>query len=178
MRRSGGLAHLARVALSAASLGLAVTLLTFHGWLLWLRLTGGQILDPEVALRWGAAVLLLSGLLILRRLGVPLFWGRKALVFWALVILLHWSAAGPLPETASPSSPAGGPPLLFVLPAPTGALLLTLAVLWAVLRHRRWNRIPRPLAIWPVTIAAARGALAAGFWLSLSARPPPVAFLP
>lgn len=64
----------------------------FHGWLLWQRITDLTLLEPLVALSWGLAALVLVGFVRLRRAGVPLFRGRRALAMWLLVLLLHAGA--------------------------------------------------------------------------------------
>lgn len=91
---------LGRIAKVASLTGIAL-LVAFHGWLFAGRLAEGELLEPAVALRWLASLLLVAALLGLRRAGVPLLRGRKALVFWLLVVLLHWSAT-PMAERGSP----------------------------------------------------------------------------
>ncbi len=76
---------LVRALLRLAAAGLVV----FHGFLLWDRIASLTLLDPVIALRWGAAAALVLGLVRLQRAGVPLLSGRKALVVWSLVALLH-----------------------------------------------------------------------------------------
>ena len=79
-------------------LALAVLIAGFHAGLLGRRLAQAEM-DSAVLLRWGAAFLLVAAALWLRRRGVSLLWGRQALVFWVLVLLLHAGAAA---STASP----------------------------------------------------------------------------
>lgn len=107
--------------------GIAV-LVVLHAALLWDRVVQGRLSDPDVALRWLGGAALTLALLGLRRLGVPLLWGRQALVFWLLVLLLHVGVA--VPE--DPGLPATPMRLLFVLPAsvaPVSLLLLLLVAL-------------------------------------------------
>jgi hypothetical protein len=68
-------------------------LIVFHAVLLLWHALDGRLLEPATSLRWIVAVLLFGGFLALRRLGAPLFWGRKAVVLWLLVALLHGQAA-------------------------------------------------------------------------------------
>src|SRR5512142_695866 len=74
---------------SALGLVAVVSLVLLHVSILWARVTQGRLAEPVIALRWGAAFVLLFALVALRRRGVPLLWGRRALVFWLLVLVLH-----------------------------------------------------------------------------------------
>jgi hypothetical protein len=118
-----------------SSLGLtAVALLVvLHASILWDRVAQGRLSDPGVALRWLAAAALTVALLVLRRRGVSLFWGRRALVFWLLVLLLHAGASVP-PDPGERLAPEQ---LLFVVPAAVAPawLLLVFLVLWWLLGH-------------------------------------------
>ncbi|HZA35459.1 MAG TPA: hypothetical protein VE505_11055, partial [Vicinamibacterales bacterium] len=82
----------ARLALSASVAVSVLALVVFHLVLFWNQIGDGRLLDPAVAVRWGLSALLLAVLAGLRRAGVPVFWGRRALVMWVLVALLHWTA--------------------------------------------------------------------------------------
>jgi hypothetical protein len=120
--------RMARRLAAVAAAGLTV----FHARLLWDRLTAGEMLEPLVALRWTAAILLVVALVALRRAGVPLLHGRRALAVWVLVALLHWSAGPPLQDGSA--APEGSSAILLVLPAGAVALAglgLTLAILAA-----------------------------------------------
>src|SRR5215212_928652 len=106
-----------------------MALVAFHAALLWNQIGDGRLLDPAVATRWSVGVLLLGALAGLRRAGDPMLWGRRALVVWVLVALLHW--------TASPASEAAGltqsstqhSQVLVDLPAgPASALLLVVTL--------------------------------------------------
>lgn len=160
LRWVGGMGRIARM----ATLGGVAFLIAFHGWLFAGRLLDGELLEPAVALRWMASVFLVAALLGLRRAGVPLVRGRRALVFWVSVLLLHWSAT-PMAERSLATGE-----LLIAAPGAvalaTGAVLL----LGAARRRRRAHRPPRlagPAAV-PPHVPAAR-------WLplALAARPPP-----
>jgi hypothetical protein len=168
--RSGVLGLPGRPVLSLAAAALVLSLSALHGWLLWLRISQGRLLEWGVAIRWGVGALLLLALLALRRRGVPLFWGRKALALWVLVLLIHWTAPaasggvreeGPVP-----------PPILFVLPASAWSLALAAGLLWAGSRERRARVVlagGAPLR----RLEAGEGPRAAGFAVPLFARPPP-----
>jgi hypothetical protein len=167
--RSGGFGLQGRTVFSYAAAALVLPLFALHGWLLWLRISQGRLLEWGVALRWGAGALLLLTLLALRRRGVPLFWGRKALALWILVLLIHWTA---------PASSAGAraegpvpPPILFVLPAAAGTLALAAGLLWARVGERRAMFVA--LGSRARLLEARGGPLAAGFTVPLFARPPP-----
>jgi len=79
---------------SLPALAAASALGLFHAGVLWRRLSEGALLRPAVGLRWVLALLLVAGLLRLRRHRKSGLGGRKALVLWSLVFLLHWNAAG------------------------------------------------------------------------------------
>ena len=82
-------------------MGLVAGLTLFHSQLLWQRITSLTLFEPMVALRWGAAALLIAGFVYLQRAGVSVVWGHKALVLWLLVLLCHagvvWPAGGHQP---------------------------------------------------------------------------------
>ena len=104
-RSRSRLARGARLALSATVAVSALALIVFHAALLWNQIGDGRVLDPVVAVRWGVGAVLLGALAALRRAGVPLLWGRRALVVWVLVAVMHVTAApatdrGALTDTA------------------------------------------------------------------------------
>ncbi len=124
-------------------------LVAFHVRLLWLRLAEGSLSSPAIAARWAAASVLFVALLLLRRAGIPLFWGRKALVFGVLVLALHaTSGAAVLPVAATTALCT----LLLVarlaMPAPAGIARQGRALVRraAARRRRAWLclQVPRP----------------------------------
>jgi hypothetical protein len=146
-------------------------LVAHHAWLLGARILDGQIVDPLVALRWTAAALLATAFLGLRRLGLPLVRGRKAIVLWLLVVLLHAHAAW-VPATTG--APAAGRETVATAAAPVVAgsvLALGLFLLTLLLRE---TRPAVALARGPLSGEAPPRLAASGFLLRLSARPPPV----
>jgi hypothetical protein len=81
----------------------------FHLWLFARQAWTGELGSPDTILKWIAAAALVAALVALRRAGVPLARGRKAVAIWTLVALLHAPAVGErlstfdtpgLPETA------------------------------------------------------------------------------
>jgi hypothetical protein len=162
-RRAGGLAG--RVAL--------LLLAAFHAWLFWSHLVSGRLLEPAVGARWVTGVLLTAGFLGLKRYGLPTFRGRKAIVLWLLVALLHAHAAWAPGEAMAGPQRTDGTIAVFVLQAISATALLGagLALLAVALRQK-----PRPVRApaWP----SRRGALAAtpadGWLLVLAPRPPPL----
>lgn len=74
-------------------LGLSALLGGFHLWLLGHQAWSGQLAEPDVVLRWIAALALGGGLVALTRRGASLF-GRQAVAIWVLAALLHGPALG------------------------------------------------------------------------------------
>ncbi|HXB54698.1 MAG TPA: hypothetical protein VN461_07940 [Vicinamibacteria bacterium] len=167
---SGGFGLQGRPLFSLAAAALVLPLSALHGWLLWLRISQGRLLEWGVAFRWGVGALLLLTLLALRRRGVPLFWGRKALALWTLVLLIHQTAPASAPG-ARMEGPVP-PPLLFVLPASAGPLALAAGLLWARWAERR-ARLFTPQGSPFTLLEAGVGPLAPRFLVPLFARPPP-----
>jgi hypothetical protein len=142
--------RLAVVAVAGAAL------VGFHLGLLWLRLAEGTLWSPAVAARWAAAFVLCVTLVVLRRAGIPLLWGRKALVFWLLVLVLHATSGAPAPDADLLTLPVAATTalctLLLVLrlplPSPSGPSLPGRSLVRSVARRRRraWLRldVPRP----------------------------------
>jgi len=164
--RGWGFALSALVAASVA--GLAV----LHVWLLWRRIAEQEIFEPLIAVRWLAALALLGGFAWLRRQGVPLLYGRRALVLWLLVALLHLGVSVTGVESSVMSlDTAVAAERWLALPIVSIALALLAGALLALLhpvapataspppRRRRENRAPAPAS--------------AGFEFQLSPRPPP-----
>jgi hypothetical protein len=145
-------------------------LVGFHTWLLWTHSVTGKIFEPDVIARWAVAGLVVAAFLALRRLGLPLFWGRRAVVLWLLVILIHCHAlwAG---ETAT--IPLAVPQAAVeLLPAALQAAALALALFAAWLALRASASRPRPrVCDVPCRFA---GLPAAVPHLQFSPRPPPV----
>jgi hypothetical protein len=154
--------------------GLAAYLVYFHALLLWDRIATLKILETSVALRWGGALVLLFALFRLRRGGAALFLGRKAVVFWLLVLLLHSSASMPAARGFDPRLDERlGTALLFVLP-----IGVTVATAFRA-GFRLLASIPGTLFskyaphVYCLLDLSPRLSLRPGFLRSLSARAPP-----
>jgi hypothetical protein len=161
-RAAVGLLRIAAI-ISVAALGL------FHVRLFWERLAEGQLLDPAVALRWGGAALLVMGLAVLSRRGTPLFRGRRAVVVWTLVALLHWST-GRFTPAFDPASSDQVPAVAVLVPTLAGAALVGLG-LTSVLASRR--DVVRFVAI-GVVVDPSFQALLPGWCQTTATRGPPV----
>jgi hypothetical protein len=169
------LARHARLALSASIAVSVLALVVFHLLLFWNQIGDGRLLDPAVALRWGLSAVLLVVLTGLRRAGVPFFRGRRALVVWVLVALLHWSAV-PAGDLDGISQGSGQATLVLVDLSVTGAAALLLAgslLLLLLLGARTLPSAARAMRVRPF---AAAGAHAAILSLHLASRAPPPAF--
>lgn len=152
-----------------ATRALMAVLIVFHVGLLFVHAVEGRLFEPATSVRWLVGALLFGGFVALRRLGVPVLWGRKAVVLWLLVVLLHCHAAFSSAEieelTAFDSMVATLVTEVFVA---TAALLV--ALLAAFGRHRA----VAPRAHWHTLIAVrACSFTGAGFASTLGARPPP-----
>jgi hypothetical protein len=138
--RAGRLARLA----ARLRLGAVALLLVFHAALFWSHLVDGRLFEPAVALRWGVGFLLLGLLAALRRVGVPVLYGRRALVVWVLVALLHVSAAMPAASSSlTTDDPADITLSLVVLPQAAGLMFAVGLLLLGAMLARAW-RLPRP----------------------------------
>jgi hypothetical protein len=156
-----------------ARLGLAGVLLGFHVALFWSHLDTGRLFEPGVALRWSVGVVLLGLLVGLRRVGVPVLWGRRALVVWVLVALLHVNTATPATsDSFTTASPAEIVLTLVVLPPAAGIVFAAGLLLLTTLLARAW-RLQPPLAglARPVRAARLRSEIHAA---GLASRAPPV----
>jgi hypothetical protein len=152
--------------------GAVLFLVAFHAWLFGDRLLAGALAEPLVALRWLAGLVLLSGFGWLRRLDLPLFHGRKALVLWLLVVLLHVHAAWMPPQHDSSWSAARETVATAAVQLVAGLLTATgLALLGRLLARR--PAAPRPRH-WTMPRLALAGPAATGHCACFCPRPPPV----
>jgi hypothetical protein len=147
----------------------------FHAWLLWEHASTGRLLDPATLLRWVAAALILAGFLALRRVGRPLASGRRALVLWLLVVLLHGHAvAGGAGETPVAAVPETVTVLLTQIAVAAPAVVLGAGLLLLIARRRA----ARLRACEAVEARRSVGSLPlTGYLFRFSPRPPP-RFLP
>lgn len=143
-------------------------LVAFHALLLLRRFQDQTILEPAIALQWGAAVALLGFLAYLRRQGVSLFRGRAALAFWLLVLLLHL-----VPGTPSTLLDWEHTDLLLALPA---SWIVALALALTALGALSGEYLPRPSSpTWRRGDRRGPPIPEPGFHPRLYARPPPPA---
>ncbi len=140
-------------------------LLTFHVW-------EGRLLQPEVSLRWLVGGLLFAGFLRLRRLNLSLYWGRKAMVLWLLVGLLHCHA---LAVPAVGEEAAGLPTTVVALLSQTTSLAAFAFGLWLLaLRLRSRQHLVAPLRM-AVVANSGRALSPSPYLYVISPRPPPIA---
>lgn len=151
---------------------LVALVVLYHAVLLWQRVADLTLLEPVVAARWLATFFLLLGLFRLRHRGFPLIWGRKALVFWLLVVLLHVSFYGPLAEGVEASIDIQRAGLMLALPATVVGVTLA-AVCLALLVRFLGARAARPRRTCSPLEAPDGPSLLAGWTLQLASRPPP-----
>jgi hypothetical protein len=147
----------------------------FHVWLLWTHVVEGRVLEPGIAVRWVAALLITAGFLVLRRIGAPMLWGRHAVALWLLVGLLHCQAMAPndsgLLEVAQiPEATV----TLAGLAASAFAAVAGVLLLLTLASRAALAVAPRVL---PGFVHAAGGRLAVGHFLQVTCRPPPALFI-
>jgi hypothetical protein len=126
-------------------------LLAFHVVLLWSHVGSGRLFEPAVALRWTIGLVLLALLVALRRVGVPVLWGRRALVVWVLVALLHVNTTPAASDSFTTTNPAATALSLVVLPPAAGLVFAAGLLLLAAMLARAWRlaapsaRLARPV---------------------------------
>jgi hypothetical protein len=148
--------------------GAAVALGLLHAWI-FVRQAAAGTLTPETLLKWLAAAGLLAALVVLRRQGVPLFRGRKAVAVWVLAALLHAPAIGErLDALETPALPEVAMTLSQTL-ASAASLAGVLLLLWTA-RPRPAAPSRRRTAAHQVVLSPVGAALAT---FAFSPRPPP-----
>lgn len=157
-----------RKALSAAG----ASLVLFHVWLLVGQAWAGQLVEPGRLLRWLVAAGLVALLVGLRRNGVSIFFGRKAVAIWLLAALLHG------PAIADRMDVPGGPAIPQVAVTLAQIVLVSAAVGLGLLLGWRVAR-ERSTSLFRIDRVAIRGAsvgtLSSSAFLNLAPRPPPPA---
>jgi len=162
-----------RRAVSPVVYGVIVALAAFHAWLLAAQLAGGQLFEPAVAVRWLAGALILSGFAALRRLGVPLLRGRKAIVLWLFVVLLHLNViASPTDFAASMSAAIPEAVTGLAAPAALAPFFAAVGLLFLARASRAHAGGLRVSGFCPAR-PALRGGPRSGYIPQSSTRPPP-----
>jgi hypothetical protein len=145
-------------------------LVIFHVWLLWTHVVAGKAFEPQTALRWLVAVGVLAGFRALSRRGLPLLVGRRALVLWLLVVLLHchavWTGDVITADLAMPEA-------VQALSQLTGAIALVGAVIVMRLAAHAAAAASRRRA--DPARATVAGLPSDGFTFRFAPRPPPLA---
>lgn len=161
---------LVRTAVQAVGRLAFALLVLFHVWLLWTHIVAGKAFEPGTALRWLVAVGVLAGFRALSRHGLPVLFGRRAVVLWLLVILIHchavWTGDVVMADLALPET-------IHALSQLTGSISVIgamIAVLFAA--HAAASPTMRRVLLEPAIVA---GLPADGVVLSFAPRPPPLA---
>ena len=143
----------------------------YHVWLLGVHLLDGRAFAPATAVRWVLAVLVLAGLRALRRRGLPLFSGRRAVGLWLLVAIIHCSAAW---EGGAAAAVGRAIPESVTALAHLSVATLVLAAVLAVAFSAGAgpSATSRPALAVPALIA---GLPSTGIVFRFSPRPPPLA---
>jgi hypothetical protein len=147
-------------------------LASFHVWLLVTQFGTGTISDPDVAFRWVAGALILTGFALLRRLGIPLLWGRRAVVLWLFVVLLHLHAFGSPTDWAAEMSAIPEAVTAVAARVALGPICAALGLLLLVRQAQRRGSELRSPRLLPIRVAVL-GAPAKGYLPQSSIRPPP-----
>lgn len=151
-----------------SALGFGALLGGFHLWLLGNQAWTGQLAEPDVVLRWAAALALAGGLVALKRRGESML-GKNAVAIWVLAALLHGPALGnDLDGFATPSLPEAVATVGQAV-ASVSAVALALLLLAAI---RPWRPAVLRARLVAATSFPAR-ALDASSGLGLLPRPPP-----
>lgn len=164
MSRMSG-ARALRATLAIAGLSLAC----FHGWLLALQISGGELADPWVIFRWLAAAFLVAALVAVRRNGDSI-WGRKGIAIWVLAGLLHGPAAATGADFTSLALPENVATVVLQFVS-SSALAIGLWILAGLLAPRR--AVTQGLRSFAPAFAAA-GCLDAALSPHFAPRPPPL----
>lgn len=80
-------------------------LAVFHVWLFAGQVWSGALADPSLIFRWLVAAGLIGGLVMLKRQGESLIFGRKAVAIWVLAAVLHGPALASRTETGAAPIP-------------------------------------------------------------------------
>ena len=161
--------HAAAALGALGRVGLAA-LIVFHAWLLGAHLVGGQAFEPATAVRWMLAVLVLAGFRALSRRGLPLLSGRRAVVLWLLVVVIHCSAAWD--GGAAAALDRAIPESVTALAQLSAAVLVAASLSAAFAPAMRAAARLRPAFDLPARFA---GLPSNGFVFRFSPRPPPLA---
>jgi hypothetical protein len=169
-RADTALSVVSRVAPQALGRLAAAVLMVFHAWLLWTHAALGKLLDPDVAFRWTIAGLILAAFWAMRRLGVPLLWGRRAVVLWVLVIVIHAHAVWTGDAMALPVAVPQAVVTLVSLNVPAATFASLLFLVWVARHYATLHPRPRPCDIRPFFAGLPATVCARQF----SPRPPPL----
>lgn len=143
-------------------------LAVFHVWLFAGQVWSGALADPSLILRWLIAAGLIGGLVLLRRQGESLLFGRKAVAIWVLAAVLH----GPALASRTETGPSPIPEVVVVLTQTVVGLagVVGLAFLLAGASLVR----PSFSATGRLAIRSHAPALIPGAGLAFAPRPPPL----
>jgi len=141
----------ARRVLATTGIAAVAGLVAFHLYLFWQQLADGSLLDASLALRWVLGGLLTAGLVAFKRAGVPLLWGRRALVLWLLVAFLHWGHASPVAPADGPARAASA--ATYEIPSTFASLIAGLCLLALCFARRAHVAAPREARAWSCAAA-------------------------
>ena len=135
----------------------ATSLVLFHASLFYTHAIDGRLADPAVALRWSLGAVLAALLVAFGTMGLPLFRGRRALIVWLLVSLLHVSTARTATlEALTSITPEETAVALIVLPSAAAPLVWATAMLLAGVLLKARTTKPLARASWLAHDADAR----------------------
>lgn len=142
-------------------------LAVFHVWLFAGQLWSGALADPSLIFRWLLAAGLLGALMLLRRQGESVIFGRKAVAIWVLAALLHGPALASRVDVGPTPIPEAVVVLTQTVVGLVGLLGLAFVLAGASIRRPAFAANGRPAA------RAHTPALIASAGLAFAPRPPP-----
>src|SRR5262245_57167657 len=112
---------------------LGALVVAFHVWLLAGQAWSGELWDAGLLARWILTAGVIAALLVLRRRGASVLWGRRAVAVWLFAALLH----APAVAERVGLDPQGLPEAAVALTQVTVGAIALVAIVLIAWRHSR-----------------------------------------